>query len=148
MNKIELLKKLNITKILSTSGTTLEFYKTYLYLFKRNFSFTDKEITVVAALLTIREELSKNVTDEALLNKLLFTKEYKDKIVVLAGLSKTKDLDSNYVPKLKAKNILIKREDDSYILNPLLVLKPVIGNTYSLYLIFKVEEDKEIDKKD
>lgn len=96
----------------------MDFFVLWLKFLKPFHSLSDRELEVAACILKYRYELSKVISDETILNNVLFSKENKDKMleelhitnqyyqVILGNLRKSgiiKDgkVDSKFVPKFK-----------------------------------------------
>lgn len=123
--------------------TTISAYKYYFTIINGLLNLTKKEIDIVSKLYYYNHIISKSVTDPKLAGLLLFSKEYKGKIV--KELSIKPLLLNNYISSLKEKSIILVDEKDGVNikwLNPshfLDIDKDVVQIVFNL----KIEEEKE-----
>ena len=133
-NKVNMVKSCQLNKV----------YKYYFTIINGLIGLTNKEIDIVSRLYFHNNDISKSVTDLKLAGLLLFSKEYKNKII--------KELDikplllNNYISSLKKKNIiLVDGKDDANInyLNPKHVLD-ISKDSVEISFTLNIEEDKKV----
>lgn len=66
-----------------------EFFKTWLIVLKPFHKLTDRLINVAAMFLEKREELSRTIKDESVINKIIMTRETKNEIRDKSNLTKS-----------------------------------------------------------
>jgi len=138
---------MELSKQLKLKGTEKDVYKTFIGIFRDSFKLTPKEIDVIAAILQVRSELSTKVKDVAILNKLLFSPEYKEIIASISGLTDKRTLDINYIPKLKEKKVILEEGKDRKI-NPLFIVTVKEGKPYNLLLHFDVRPKNQKNSRE
>ena len=137
MNKRDMTKNTDIVSISTTTKfTNLNFFKLWLEFLKPLHRLPKRELTVLAALLQRRFELSRTITDDDILDKVLFTDEIKKGIVDILGISPG-NFQSVLTNLRKASVIVNNTISKRYI--------PSIeydGDSYKLLLHFKINYDK------
>ena len=137
MSKRDMTQNTDIVSIstnLKTSG--LNFFKLWLEFLKPLHRLPGRELAVLAALLQRRFELSRTITDDDILDKVLFTDEIKKGIVANLGISPG-NFQSVLTNLRKAGVITNNTISKRYI--PSLEYE---GDSYKLLLNFKVSYDK------
>lgn len=137
MAKQDMTKNTDIVSIstnLRASG--LNFFRLWLGFLKPLHRLPGRELAVLAALLQRRFELSRTITDDALLDKVLFTDEIKKGIVESLGISPG-NFQSVLTNLRKAGVIINNTISKRYI--PTLEYE---DSTYKLLLNFKINYDK------
>lgn len=135
---------MELSKQLKLKGSEKDFYNTFIAIFRDKFNLTSKEVEVIGAILQVRSELSSKVQDKVILNKLLFSPEYKEKIAIIAGLTDKKSLDINYMANLKKKGVILEGESGRQV-NPLFVVTVHKNKPYNLLLQFDVRPEDKAD---
>lgn len=88
MSKRDMTKNTDIVSISTNLKTSsLNFFKLWLEFLKPLHRLSGREVAVLAALLQRRFELSRTITDDDILDKVLFTDEIKKGIVGSLGIS-------------------------------------------------------------
>lgn len=88
MSKRDMTKNTDIVSISTNLKTSsLNFFKLWLEFLKPLHRLPGREVAVLAALLQRRFELSRTITDDDILDKVLFTDEIKKGIVRSLGIS-------------------------------------------------------------
>lgn len=88
MSKRDMTKNTDIVSISTNlKNSSLNFFKLWLEFLKPLHRLPGRELAVLAALLQRRFELSRTITDDDLLDKVLFTDEIKKGIVENLGIS-------------------------------------------------------------
>jgi hypothetical protein len=86
-------------------------YKNYFSIINGLLGLTNKEVEIVSKLYYYNYIISKSVDDERLRGVLLFSKEYKNKIVKELDIKSL--LFNNYISSLKSKSIILVDEDNT-----------------------------------
>lgn len=137
MNKRDMTKSTDIVSISTTSTLTgLSFFRVWLEFLKPLHRLPKREITVLAALLQRRFELSRTIMDDNMLDKVLFTDEVKKGIVEMLGISPG-NFQATLTSLRKASVIINNTISKRYI--PSLEYG---GESYKLLLNFKISYDK------
>ena len=106
----------NLVKVPTTLG--IDLFKKWFIFLKPFHGFTDREIDVIACFVKERYELSKSITNEALLDKIVMNEDTKRKVreeckitlphfqVIMSKLKKQKviinnELNPHYIPNFK-----------------------------------------------
>ena len=107
------------------------FFEFWLLFLRPLHNLTDKEITVAAAFLRERYELSQSITNSEVLDRVLFSSETKSKIRQVCGISSTHL--QVILTKLKKNKVIV---DNKF--NPKLIPKIDNPNVYNLLLSFNL----------
>ena len=102
----------------SKSCNSSNIYKNYFTMINGLLNLTNKEIDIVSKLYYYDHEISSSVDNDKLRGVLLFSKQYKSKIIKELGIKPL--LFNNYISSLKNKSvILVDKENSSFKwLNP------------------------------
>lgn len=120
----------------SLEPSNINFFKQWLDFIKPAHKLTDKETLVLATILQIRHDLSRNIKDEALLNEVLMSVETKRKIRQVTKVS------SNHfqvlMTKLKQRKVIVDGKiNPRYIPNV-----EVDSEGYKLIIYFSFKHDQ------
>jgi hypothetical protein len=107
-----------------------EFNKTFITLWNGGLKLTEKEQDVLLALIESYQRFEADGLREPYISKMLFATDNRKKLLKVLGL--TPQAFNNYFKGLKDKRAIFE-EDDSYVLNPLLVPTVEIGFKFELY---------------
>lgn len=112
--------------------STLEFFKWWCVFLRSFVSLTDREIDVIASLLKQRWELSKSISDPAILDTMMMSSDTIDKVVnecdltkqhfyvIMSTLRRKKIINNN---KIYAKLIPNMRVDDNGVFQLLIMFE-------------------------
>jgi len=114
-----------------------DFYKYWLVFLKPFHNLTDKELGVAAALLMYRHELSKSVSDENILDKVVVSRDTYDKIKADQKLS------ASYLEAIKYKLRKSKFIVDGKINRRLIPNLKEDKSSFSLLFSFNLLDDTE-----
>ena len=120
----------NAVTVFTSPGT--EFFKSWCIFLRPIIKLTDREIDIIASFLKQRWELSKNISDPAILDTMVMSEATKNKVisecnitqqhfyVVMSNLRKNKVITNNVINPRLIPNI---REDDNGCFQLLIMFK-------------------------
>ena len=130
-NKKQLPKPNNIITVPYEAGD-ISFYKWWCILLKPFISLTNKEIEVVANFLYQRNELSKSISDQGMLDTMVMSDRTKNKIIEACNITKS----HFYVimNNLRKSKVIVKN-----VLNPRLIpnSRKEDNGVFQLLILFK-----------
>ena len=127
----------NIVKVPTTLG--IDLFKKWFIFLKPFHGLTDREIDIIACFAKERYELSKAISDEALLNKVVMNEDTKKKVREECGV--TLPHFQVIMSKLKKSKVIVDNK-----INPKFIPNFKPGeNAFQLLFYFRLEESKSND---
>lgn len=110
-----------------------EFLRTWLEMMRPFHHLTPREMDFAAVMIAKREEIARDVTDQAKIDKLLFEEETKEEIMALAGVSKTHM--QMILRSMRANGVIQGRR-----FNPSYLPSWTPGKPFRMVFVFKISE--------
>ena len=115
---------------------TDNFLRGFIELMRPLHKMTSREMDYAAALLEVREEIAKEVTDQNKIDKLLFDEEVREIIRKKANV--TPDYAKALVYGMKRKGFIVGKR-----INPMYIPSRVEGKPFRLMFVLKNKDDKK-----
>ena len=120
------------------TSSELEFFKWWCIFLRPFINLTDREIDVVASLLKQRKELSKSISDQAILDKMLMSEEVKTRV------QKECNITPQYlyviISNLRKHNVIVNNT-----INPRLIpnIRKDDNGNFQLLILFKERQSND-----